>query len=288
MSHLQSILRGLGQVMFQNNLYSGLLFLIGISYNSILLGAAVLLGTIFSTAIAYVLRYPKEDIQNGLYGFNGALVGIALWYFLGFSYTTLLALVVAAALTTPLAYYLKKIVTPFTAPFVVVAWIAIYSLLFVFNIPLLASSARADHTLDFLPALMNSFGQVFFQENSISGLIFVLAVVVNSKISAVYAIYAAVLGSLIGVLLGEPISAVNAGLLGYNAILCAIALADNKRSSLLWVSVATLLSVIVFIGFGKTGLIMLTAPFVLSTWMVLKFKKIKKTDLNDRHIAPLG
>jgi urea transporter len=74
MRFIQTILRGIGQVMFQNNIYSGILFLGGIFYNSWLLGLAALFGTIISTGSAQILRYPKEDIQNGLYGFNGAWI----------------------------------------------------------------------------------------------------------------------------------------------------------------------------------------------------------------------
>lgn len=81
MKYIQAILRGIGQVMFQNNSYSGALFLVGISYNSWLLGLAALLGTVISTAFAQFLRYSKEDIQNGLYGFNGTLTGIAIFSF---------------------------------------------------------------------------------------------------------------------------------------------------------------------------------------------------------------
>lgn len=81
MQFIQVILRGVGQVMFQNNSYSGALFLVGIFYNSWLLGLAALIGTLTSTFAALLLNYSKKDIQNGLYGFNGALTGIAAWYF---------------------------------------------------------------------------------------------------------------------------------------------------------------------------------------------------------------
>lgn len=272
MSYFQSILRGLGQMMFQNHVYSGVLSLMGILCNSFLLGVAALLGAIVSTSTAHFLRLSKVDIQNGLYGFNGALLGVALWYFFGFTSVTFIASMVGAALTTILRYYLKKIINPFTAPFILVAWIAISLLLFVFNIPLIYSSPTTESTLVPLSALVKSFGQVFFQENTLSGLFFILAMIVNSKIYTIYGLYAAILGFLVAMLLGEPISAVNAGLFGYNAILCAIVLADNKRESFVWVSIATFLSVILFIGFSKSGIIALTAPFVLSTWMILKLR----------------
>ena len=272
MSYIQTILRSLGQVMFQNNIYSGLLFLIGIFFNSPILGLAALFGTVISISTAQILKYSKEDIENGLYGFNGALTGIALWYFFGFTTTTLFALIIGSALTTPLSYYLKKIIPPFTAPFVIITWIVMYLLLLIFDIPLVSSATPANNVFDLLSVSAKSFGQVIFQDNSITGMFFLLAIIVNSKRAAIYGFYAAILGSLFALLLKEPVAVINAGLMGYNAILCAIALADNKRSTFLWISIATIISVILNIGFSNLGIIALTAPFVLSTWIILKLK----------------
>lgn len=276
MKFLQIILRGVGQVMFQNNIYSGILFLVGILYNSWILGLAAILGTMISTGTALILKYPKEDIQDGLYGFNGTLTGIAVLCFFEVSLITTLALVVASVLSTPLMNFLKKIISPLTAPFVLATWFAIYSLIFLFNISLVSSTLSPVNTIDILTASSNSFGQVMFQQNSITGLFFLLAIVVNNKLMAIYALYAAVLGSLAGWLFTTPISTINAGLMGYNAILCAIALTGKRGMDFLWITLAIILSTLVNIGLAKTGLITLTAPFVLVTLGILKLKNSKK------------
>lgn len=93
---------------------------------------------------------------------------------------------------------------------------------------------------------------------------------------AIYALYAAVLGSLAGWLFTAPISTINAGLMGYNAILCAIALTGKRGMDFLWITLAIILSTLVNIGLAKTGLITLTAPFVLVTLGILKLKNSKK------------
>ncbi|MGW8124012.1 urea transporter [Roseivirga echinicomitans] len=275
MKFIQTILRGIGQVMFQNNIYSGLLFLVGIAYNSWSLGLAALFGTIISTVTAQLLKYPKDDIQNGLYGFNGALTGIAMLCFFEVNGFTLLALFIGAVLSTITMHFLKRALPPFTAPFVMVSWFVIYSLLFVFNLPLLPSAATAGNTFKFLTALINSFGQVMLQENVITGLIFLLAILVNNRLMAVYSLYAAALGTLAGWLFSEPISGLNAGLMGYNAILCAIALSGKKRSDFMWITLTIILSTLLNIGLAMTGIITLTAPFVLATWAILALKKVK-------------
>ena len=70
--------RGVGQVMFQSNALSGVLMLIGIGCNSMIMCFFGLLGTIISTLTAIALKYDRENIENGLYGFNGTLVAIAV------------------------------------------------------------------------------------------------------------------------------------------------------------------------------------------------------------------
>lgn len=276
---MQKYLRGIGQVMFQNNIYSGILFLGGIFYNSWLLGLAALFGTIISTTTAQILKYPKEDIQNGLYGFNGTLTGIAVLCFFEINAATVLAIIIGAALSTFIMHYLKKITPPFTAPFVIATWFVIYSLLFVFKFPLLSSSELTGNVINILSASSNSLGQVMFQKNVITGLFFLLAIFINNKMMAVYAVYAAVLGSLTGLLFSAPISAINEGLMGYNAILCAIALTGKRWKDFLWITIAIIFSTLLNIGLAMTGIITLTAPFVITTWVVLKMMKTEKLKL---------
>ena len=99
------------------------MFLVGIFYNSWLLGLAVLLATIISTGAAHLLKYAKDDIQNGLYGFNGTLTGIAVFCFFEVNLISILALVLGSIMSTIVMNLLKKFIPPFTAPFVFVTWL---------------------------------------------------------------------------------------------------------------------------------------------------------------------
>ena len=85
--------RGIGQVMFQNNALSGLFMLIGIFLNSWQMGLLALLGNVISNMAAYFSGYKQDDIKNGLYGFNGTLVGIAVGAFLQLSVESFILLV---------------------------------------------------------------------------------------------------------------------------------------------------------------------------------------------------
>lgn len=276
MKFIESILRGVGQVMFQNNWFSGLLFLIGIFYNSWLFGLAAIAGTVISTVSAQILKYSKEDTKNGLYGFNGALTGIAIMVFFEPNLLSIAALISGSVLSTVVMKFLKKIVPAFTAPFVLVSWILIYSLVYIFKVPLeTAPASVVDNSFLLLEASSKSFGQVMFQDNVVTGFVFLVAILINSKMAALYAVYAAVLGSLFGWLFSTSFSSINEGLMGYNAILCAIALSGTRTKDILWITFAIILSTALNIGLGKICIITLTAPFVLTTWIVLGLKVIE-------------
>ena len=72
------LLRGLGQIMLQENAATGVLFLIGIFYGSTTMGIAAILSVCCGTLTAKILGYDKSEIEKGLYGFSAALVGVAL------------------------------------------------------------------------------------------------------------------------------------------------------------------------------------------------------------------
>src|SRR5262245_65484361 len=84
---LDENLRGVGQVMFQDNPLSGALFLVGIAWASYAAGAPeIVLGGILAvlvaTLTAYWLHVDDASRFAGLYGYNAVLTGLALLTFL--------------------------------------------------------------------------------------------------------------------------------------------------------------------------------------------------------------
>lgn len=100
-------LRGVGQVMFQPHVGTGLCFLAGIAAASPLMLAGAILGAVLGPLVAYFLGFDRGKIEQGLYGFNATLVGLATLFFLrpGFPITwaLLIAGCVVATLLTHLA-----------------------------------------------------------------------------------------------------------------------------------------------------------------------------------------
>ncbi len=274
--------RGIGQVMFQNNAFSGLLMLVGIALNSWILALLAFGGNIVSTLAAWLSGYSHDDIRNGLYGFNGTLVGIAVGVFLELNLMSVLLLVITAWLSTWITYILKKQdkLPGFTAPFIISVWILL-AVCRYFLSSLLLQEPTADevqNSFDLFRAFSFHIGQVMFQgDNLFTGLFFLLGILVNSPLNAVYAVLGALLPLGMYWFTGEDYSVLNAGIFGYNAVLCAIALGDCSWRGFLWSVLSVLLSVVLQIAGMRVGITTLTAPFVLSVWIVMGMRQLIKS-----------
>ena len=264
--------RGIGQVMFQNNALSGGLMLLGIAFNSWQLAVLSVLGTVVSTLTASLSGYDKEDIRNGLYGFNGTLVGIAIGVFMEINVTSILLLISGSVFSTWVArcFRYQNRVSGLTAPFIFVVWLLLVGCHCLYPSLLLSSSLeKPELTMDIFRSFCLNIGQVMFQGNTVlAGVLFLLGIMVNSRINGFYAVLGAGLPIPFALLLGVDDAVLNAGLMGYNGVLCAIALGDKTWKGGTWATVAVLLSVLLQIGGMKWGITTLTAPFVVAVWIV--------------------
>lgn len=264
----RALLRGVGQVFFQENAWTGLLMLLGIAVNAPALALAAALGAGAATLLA--LGFDDEAGRaRGLYGFNGALTGVAVLVFVA-PHPGAWGLAMMGAAWTALVVRLwgRVCALPaYTAPFVLSTW----ALLYVASaLGLSGAMAGEPVSMDVLGAVLRGVGQVFFQNNAWSGGIFVIALAVHSRRAAGWALLAAALGMGCAHLAGLPVDAIATGLYGFNAVLAAealrIALPGRYGIPSLF---GVLLSVVMTYAFQRVGALSLTAPFILSTWVVL-------------------
>ncbi len=109
--------RGAGQVMFQCNALTGMFFLAGIfwgAYQShmpqVAWGAAV--GLLASSIAGYPLHGNVNDADEGLWGFNGILVGCAFPTFLENTWQMWIALIFCSAMTTWVRHGFNNVMAP--------------------------------------------------------------------------------------------------------------------------------------------------------------------------------
>ena len=184
--------RGIGQVMFQNNALSGLLMLIGIFLNSWQMGLLAVSGNIISTLTARISGYDCDDIKNGLYGFNGTLVGIAVGVFMLLTVSSLMLMAIASCASTYIARFfnMQRMLPGFTTPFILSVWMLLGLCSWLMPDMLLVSDTEtpASSSINYLQCFSMGIGQVMFQGNIMTGLFFLAGILVNSRNAAVYTI----------------------------------------------------------------------------------------------------
>ncbi|ADX66811.1 urea transporter [Weeksella virosa] len=278
-SAMSVLLKGYGQIMLQENSITGLLFLIGIFYGSSHMGFASLLAVVCGTVTAIIFKYPKAEIDKGLYGFSAALVGVAVALFLKPALASWVFIMIGSALATVLQhFFMRRKIPVFTLPFVVITWL----ILFISNNysgdllaePALTSNQANDH----LATVFRGFGQVIFQGSIVSGILFFIAVFISSRISALYGLFGAIISSLIAFGFSAPINDIGLGLYGYNAVLCAIVFAGRQFRDGLLALIAVFVSLGISLLMSKFDFPQLTFPFVLASCITLLFKT--KTKIN--------
>ena len=259
--------------MLQNSSLAGLLFLLGIGLNSMPMLLGALLGGFIATLMGNLLRAPDALIR-GLYGFNGVLVGIAGAFFLQPSVASLSLITMCIIGATLLTHALLRSSLPgFTAPFVVTTWVMLAAAS-LFGIP----TAELPELLSGLPLLSSTIlgiGQVMFQGEVVTGLCFVLGLMLSSWRHAALALTGSAMGYLAILIPGVSEALVANGLYSFNPALTAIALGTSaSRYPVLRVVTGIAFSVLFTHLFVLADLPSLTAPFVLATWTVLGLEQL--------------
>jgi urea transporter len=297
--------------MFQGSAWSGLLILVGIflgchldapaGENMPAVAWGALVALIVSTATGYIFESPSDGDQ-GLWGFNGILVGCAVFTFLGVSPLSWALLIIASALTVPLRRGLNRLFAPlhttsYTFPFIVVTWVI---LLAARNMACLAPVGESTpafpvdaeavpvccYTLQELTVYwLRGISQVFLVNSWVTGAFFIIALAVCNRWAAFWAMLSAAVALYVSLSFGAPRADIAGGLYGFSAVLTGIAVGCTfykpSVKSFLYALTAVLSTVFVQCAmdafFAPTGLATLTAPFCVTTWLFMfPMYKLKK------------
>lgn len=269
----KTIFRSFSQVMLQQNTLTGLLFCLGIAINSVTMLLGALLAVLVSFITATLCKFNSRLIQQGVYGFNAALVGTAVWFFLPVSFLSLILIIITASFATILSHILLiySAKSPiFTAPFIMTTW----CILFFMKVSGIAPVTEqfSTHDIADFHTVFRGLGQVMFQSYWLSGLIFFVALLVSSYKLAIWALIGSGTGLLIARTLGYSEGTLLIGGYGFNAALVAIALAQRYQGKHYLIFIGILLSVLLSQALTLLAIPALTAPFVLVSWIVVAVK----------------
>ena len=298
------VLRGIGQVVFQNNPISGAVILAGIFYNSWIYGIACLFGTMISTATALLFKADRSLIKNGLFGFNGALIAVALVAYTSPNFTTgnmpnlhlWLYIVLCAAFTTVIVPAFGALLGPhkvpgLTMPFVLATWFFLGALLQFTTIDVsnaIKPTSPSDFTgprpeyswITWFHGITMGIAEIFFQDNWVTGIIILIGIAINTRIGAFMALMGSTLAVASAIFYGAHDEAIRDGLFGYNAALTAMALGGLfyvlNVPAFIYTVIGVLVTARVWASLGvflePSGMPVLTSAFVFVTWLMLLAK----------------
>lgn len=299
-TYIEGTLKGAGQVMFQGSAWTGLFIMIGIFWgaygpageSSPLVAWGALVGLVASTAAGYLFE-SKSDGDQGLWGFNGILVGCAVFTFLGNTVWAWVMTVLGAGLTVIARRGFNNVFAPFnttsyTFPFIAVSWFILLSARMMGQLPPVGESIAAlpthvDSTAltfnfaDLVVYWLKGIAQVFLINSWVTGIFFIVGLAICSRWAAAWAMIASALSLFVAIVFNANHSDIVNGLFGFSPVLTGIALGCTFYRPGVKSFFYTLAGIIatVFIQaaldafLSPVGIATLTAPFCIATWIFM-------------------
>ncbi len=293
-------LRGAGQVIFQNNPWTGLFFLLAIVWGAIaggqiVIGISAIVALVIATVTAMLLDVDETSLRQGMFGFNGVLVGAAVPTFLVPSPEMWVVVIIGAAVSTVVMLAVSNVMKTWgapalTFPFVLTTWFLVL-MPYAFGdlqigsmgppkLPHPADVSGLDQHLAAAPliaAWLKGPAQVFLINNAISGVLIVIGLLVSSLWAGGLALAGSAVGVILGLYLGASLKDIEEGLFGFSAVLTAAGLGSAFFKPgwrvLLFALLGTIFTVFVQGAMdgalAPLGIPTFTAPFVFATWLFL-------------------
>ncbi len=271
-----STLKSVAQVCLQDSAYTGAFFLLAIALYSPLYALCAVYCALVKNQLA------SSDVENGLYGFNGSLIGICVAAFLPVNLLSLLFIILACVFSVQLIIWVaqRSNVKLFTMPFIIVAMF-VYGLGQSLNVTGQEVVPVFDQT--FAVPLFESIGQIFLLPNAASGICILLGFLMASVRAFFITLWSVGLAYLLAKEMGMNEQALTSGLFGFCAILSAHALCLKDAGPNWWnqsyvlpykIVLGVILSVLFTQVFILAHLSFFTLPFVLSVWALQVMVKL--------------
>lgn len=258
MALLSALLASISQIYFVNRRLSGLLITLGVLWTAPFMGLSMLLATFSAVLLAQLLKFNPVLQAEGCYGFNAALVGLSLALFAPPSLWVLVASVVLGGLSCLMyAFWIKRFkISCYTLPFnlLILPWL-------YWNGQRLADEVPSDYEFS-----LSAIGQVIFLPDTVPAIMVCAALLLAGIGMLGWAFVGAVIASGTATFLLINPDYINFGLTGYNGVLAAIAMFWHQFKPG-WSIAAAVLAGLMTALMLKTGLPMLTMPFVLACWL---------------------
>lgn len=278
-----ALAHGPSQIYFQKNVWTGLLILVGFVIASWEMALLVVIGTVANTVAGYFLRVGADNVRLGMQGYNGALIGAAVYAAnggQGWSY--LITLIGGLACAPVMWVFVRLFAAPglerfglpaTTAPFCTVAGI-MYALTTGLHVNSSPVHVPDDTEVAVAESLLTNVSEVVLVGSMWAGAVILLGLFIASWQVGLAAVLGSVVGSLCALALGESTETIGEGLANYSGVLTAIALSVTfLRSSVAsWIYAAigaAVTAVVTLLLTDATDAPHYTWPYILTTWVFL-------------------
>jgi urea transporter len=267
----RQVLRGFSQCAFQSNEVTGLLFIAAVAVFDWRMTIFYVVSGVVGTLAAKALRGADVLLDLGLFGFNSALMGLALAAFFQASPAAWVCMPILAMVTAAVTVAMSKWVPfPFiAAPFIVTFW-AIWPLATTLGLTAVDFGAFPQAPVTWVTAVIAALGSALFVPSIIAGLLFLAGVLIANWRHAIVAVIGAAIAAALAAQAGAPGAAVNSGFVGFNAVLAALAAYNLIAADLRLVALASVLSTwVASYVYRGAPVPVLASGFVLSIWLML-------------------
>jgi urea transporter len=264
-------LRGFSQCAFQCNEITGLVFILAVGVHNWRMAVFYVIAVILGTLVARLLGGDRTLLGLGLFGFNSGLMGLALGNFFKADVALWIAVLILACIVGAVTVAMAKwLPIPFlAAPFIVTFWV-IWPIRSSIGLTAINLGAFNDSHVRFILATLSALGSALFAASAISGVLFLLGILIANWRHAVIAALGALVAALLAAHVNAPGDMINSGFIGFNAVLAAIAtyelIAADLRLALLAAMASTWIFSLINRNWPSPAL---ASGFVLTVWGIM-------------------
>ena len=264
-------LRGFSQCAFQCNEVTGLVFILAVAVHSWRMAVFYVISVILGTLVARLLGGDRTLLGLGLFGFNSGLMGLALGNFFVADTALWIAVLVLACIVGAVTVAMAKwLPIPFlAAPFIATFWV-LWPIKSSVGLTAINLGAFGDSHVAFIRATFSALGSALFAASAISGVLFLLGILIANWRHAVIAAIGALVAALLAAHVGAAGDMINSGFIGFNAVLAAIATYELVAADLRLVLLAAMASTWIFSFINRNWPSpALASGFVLTVWGIM-------------------
>ncbi len=264
-------LRGFSQCAFQCNEITGLAFIAAAAVYHWRMAVFYVISVILGTLVGRLLGGDRTLLGLGLFGFNSGLMGLALGNFFVADTALWIAVPILACIVGAVTVALAKwLPIPFlAAPFIVTFWV-IWPIRSSIGLSAINLGAFGDSHVRFILAIFHALGSTLFAVSTLSGVLFLLGILIANWRHAVIAILGALVAVILAAHVGAPGDMINSGFIGFNAVLAAVATYELVAADLRLALLAAMASTFIFSFVNRNWPSpALASGFVLTVWLTM-------------------